>query len=115
MEELGIAGATIDYRSAVIGNGDSLATNGVISFVNDTAATAGCAPGQKTKTCAQAMKKAPGAAADVPVYEEARFVIRDGAGTIHHHHLIIIFVVVIVIVVAEETLWSHKGSSRVSK
>ena len=39
---LGIAGATIDYRSATIGNGESMANDGVISFVNDTAARAGC-------------------------------------------------------------------------
>ncbi|MDH3739561.1 MAG: hypothetical protein OER92_10230, partial [Alphaproteobacteria bacterium] len=46
---------------------------------NDTAAAAGCAPGQPAMACAQAMRAAPGGSSDIPVYEEARFVIRDGA------------------------------------
>lgn len=77
LEELGIAAATIDYQSAVIGNGESLAKDGVISFVNDTAAAVGCAPGQTAMACAEAMRNAPENAGDVPVYEEARFIIRD--------------------------------------
>ncbi|MFT5182870.1 MAG: hypothetical protein ACI8S3_002763, partial [Alphaproteobacteria bacterium] len=79
LEDLGIAAATIDYRSAIIGNGASLANDGVISFVNDTAAKAGCTPGQKAMDCAIAMRAAPGGSGDLPVYEEARFIIRDGA------------------------------------
>lgn len=79
LENLGIAAATIDYSTATIGNGESLANDGVISFVNDTAATAGCAPGQRAIACARAMCAAPGSSSDVPVYEEARFFIRDGA------------------------------------
>ena len=79
LEDLGIAAATIDYRTAIIGNGESLANDGIISFVNGTAAKVGCAPGQKAMECALAMRAAPGSSGDVPVYEEARFVIRDGA------------------------------------
>ena len=79
LQSLGIAAATIDYRTAVIGNGDSLANVGIISFVNQTAANAGCTPGQKAMDCATAMRAAPGISGDVPVYEEARFLIRDGA------------------------------------
>ena len=79
LDALGIAGATIDYRSAVIGNGDSMSADGVISFVNDIAAEVGCAPGQSAADCANAMKSAAGGAGDIPVYEEARFVIRDSA------------------------------------
>ncbi len=79
LEQLGIAAATIDYRSAVIGDGDSLANEGTISFVNDTAAAAGCRPGQPALACAQAMTTAPGNSSNVPVYDEARFVIRAGA------------------------------------
>ena len=41
LDELGIAAATIDYRTAIIGNGESLANDGAISFVNETAAAAG--------------------------------------------------------------------------
>jgi hypothetical protein len=79
LDKLGIAGATIDYKSAIVGNGESLANHGIISFVNDTAAKAGCSPGQPAMDCANAMTNAPGGSGDVPVYEEARFVIRDGA------------------------------------
>ena len=80
LQNLGIAAATIDFRSAVIGNGGSMANDGVISFVNDAAAGLGCAPGQKAVDCAEAMAGAPGGTGDVPVYEEARFVIREGNG-----------------------------------
>ena len=80
LQELGIAAATIDYRSAVIGDGASMANDGVISFVNDAAAKVGCVVGQKAMECARAMKSAPGGSGDVPVYEEARFVIRAGNG-----------------------------------
>lgn len=78
LQELGIAAATIDYRSAVIGDGGSMANGGVISFVNEAAAAVGCAPGQTAMACAEAMQGAPGGSGDVPVYEEARFVIREG-------------------------------------
>ena len=80
LQDLGIAAATIDYRSAVIGNGNSMANAGVISFVNDAAAGLGCTPGQTAMECARAMEAAPGGSGDVPVYEEARFVIREGNG-----------------------------------
>ncbi len=80
LEALGIAAATIDFRSAIIGNGQSMADDGVISFVNNTAAKAGCVPGQAAMECAQAMTAAPEQAGEVPVYEEARFVIREGDG-----------------------------------
>jgi hypothetical protein len=79
LEELGIAAATIDYQSAVIGNGKSLAKDGIISFVNHTAATVGCAPGQTAMACAEAMRNAPENTGDIPIYEEARFLIRNGA------------------------------------
>jgi hypothetical protein len=79
LENLGIAAATIDYQSAVIGNGESFAKDGIISFVNDTAAALGCAPGQAAMACAEAMRDAPVNSGDVPVYEEARFVIGDSA------------------------------------
>lgn len=80
LQDLGIAAATIDYRSAIIGNGGSLANDGIISFVNEAAAGAGCAPGQKAMECAEAMGNATGGSGNVPVYEEARFIIREGNG-----------------------------------
>ncbi len=80
LQDLGIAAATIDYKSAIIGNGNSLAEDGVISFVNEAASMLGCAPGQTAMMCAQAMAAAPERTGDVPAYEEARFVIREGSG-----------------------------------
>jgi hypothetical protein len=77
LENLDIAAATIDYRSAIIGNGNSLANDGIISFVNKIAYEAGCFPGQKAMECAIAMQKTPYITIDVPTYEEARFLIRD--------------------------------------
>jgi len=80
LQDLGVAAAMVDYRSARIGDGHSLADDGVISFVNDAAARVGCAPGQAARACAEAMKAAPGGAGKAPAYEEARFVIRPGNG-----------------------------------
>ena len=80
LENLGIAAAMIDYQTAVIGNGQSLASDGIISFVNDSAAKLGCAPGQSAADCAGAMGTAPAPIGDVPVYDEARFLIRDNPG-----------------------------------
>ena len=80
LEDLGIAAATIDASTAIIGNGDSLANDGITSFINETAAKLGCAPGQPAMDCALAMRAASGSSGDVPLYEEARFLIRDGAG-----------------------------------
>tara|TARA_B110000014_G_scaffold255227_1_gene236798 strand:- start:1413 stop:2216 length:804 start_codon:yes stop_codon:yes gene_type:complete len=77
LEKLGIAAATIDYRSAIIGNGNSLANDGIISFVNNIAYEAGCFPGQKAMACAITMQKSPYTTKDIPIYEEARFLIRE--------------------------------------
>ena len=77
LEKLGIAAATIDYRSAIIGNGNSLANDGIISFVNNIAYEAGCFTGQKAMACAITMQKSPYTTKDIPIYEEARFLIRE--------------------------------------
>lgn len=79
LEDLGIAAAAIDSSTAIIGNGDSLANDGITSFINETAAKLGCVPGQPAMDCALAMRAAPGSSGDVPLYKEARFLIRDGA------------------------------------
>jgi hypothetical protein len=77
---LGIAAATVGHRSAVIGNGRSMADHGVISFVNDVAARLGCAPGQSAMDCARAMRAAERPAIAIPDHAEARFIIRERAG-----------------------------------
>src|SRR5438552_16102636 len=48
---LGIAACAIDHRSARIGDGADMLASGVVSTVNDVAATHGCLPGH---TCRQA-------------------------------------------------------------
>ena len=79
LDKLEIAAAVVDYRTAVIGDGQSLANNGRISFVNNAAAKSGCAVGQTSIECANEMKLSPFISMPVPVYEEARFTIRDGS------------------------------------
>ena len=61
----GIAAAAIDSATAIIGNGDSLANDGITSFINETAAKLGCVPGQPAMDCALAMRAAPGSSAAV--------------------------------------------------
>lgn len=80
LDELSIAAATVDFRSARIGDGAAMASGGRISHVNGTAQAAGCAPGQPTMDCAKAMGAAPGISGTPALFEEARFVIREQPG-----------------------------------
>jgi len=80
LDELGVAGATVDHRSARIGDGVSMAEKGRISHVNETARAVGCTPGQPTMICAQAMAATPGVQNVPEPFEEARFTIRDQTG-----------------------------------
>lgn len=64
LEDRGIAGATVDHRSARIGDGIDCARNGVISAVNDTAAERGCEVRVPAIECAVAMHRATPAAFD---------------------------------------------------
>lgn len=82
LDELGIAGATIDFRTARIGDGSDMAENGTISHVNETARRAGCTPGQTAMACAKAMQSVQSRGGEVPGYAEARFVLlEDKNGT----------------------------------
>lgn len=81
LDEFTIAAATVDHHSARIGDGASMAATGRISHVNETALTAGCAPGQTSMECAHAMQSAPGLTGTPPPLDEARFFIRDTPGT----------------------------------
>ena len=80
LQELEIAAATVDYRSAIIGNGQSMASAGTISFVNDVASSLGCRPDQSTMDCANALLVAPISSKRIPTHDEARFIIRERAG-----------------------------------
>jgi hypothetical protein len=55
--------------------------HGVISYVNRTAATLGCAPGQSVRDCAEHMRAATvPTVAPPPITEGARFVMREVPG-----------------------------------
>lgn len=77
LDRIGLPAATVDYRSARIGDGHDMAGRGRISHVNAAAAALGCAEGMTAQTCAEAMCKALPASGDAPVYEEARFLFRE--------------------------------------
>lgn len=77
LDGIGMAAATVDCRSARIGDGDDMAANGRISRVNETAAGVGCQAGQSAMDCAHAMLAATAPAGEPPVYEESRFLLRD--------------------------------------
>ena len=81
LEELGVPAATVDYRSARIGDGADLARRGRISFCNAQALALGCAPGQATMLCAQHMERAPRSQLTPPVYEEARTLLLERPGS----------------------------------
>ena len=77
LDELGRPGATVSHNTARIGDGEDMAARGVISQVNRAAVALGCAVGQTTMVCAEAMRAAPEPSSDVPSYEEARFLFSE--------------------------------------
>lgn len=80
LDALGIPAATVDYRSARIGDGADLEQRGVISFANRTAERLGCAPGQPARACAERMLGAAPPSAEAPSYDESRFLLRERPG-----------------------------------
>ncbi|MCG8547952.1 MAG: hypothetical protein MJE12_27460 [Alphaproteobacteria bacterium] len=76
LDDAGIAGATVGYRSARIGDGADMMARGVISHVNEHAAALGCAPEMSCADCAEALRAAPVPDRDPPVKQEARFLLR---------------------------------------
>lgn len=77
LQALEIPAATVDYRSARIGDGGDLAARGVISFCNGIAASLGCNPGQTTLECAEKMLAANPPHRTPPTYEEARTLLLE--------------------------------------
>lgn len=53
--EMGCPAATVGYETARIGDGADMASNGVVSHVNEQAAECGCEVGQSAMECAAAM------------------------------------------------------------
>jgi ribosomal protein L12E/L44/L45/RPP1/RPP2 len=78
LDGFGIPAATVDYRTARIGDGADLERRGIISFVNETARALGCAPGQTARECAEKMLAAKPSSGEAPHYDESRFLLRDG-------------------------------------
>jgi hypothetical protein len=80
LDGLRIAGATASHMSARIGDGADMRDHGVVSFVNETAARAGCAAGQSVVECATKMLAVPLLDVPVPAHAESRFLMRDTPG-----------------------------------
>jgi hypothetical protein len=80
LDDLGIPAATVDYRSARIGDGADLARRGRISFCNEAARDLGCEPGDTAMVCAEQLERAKASHADTPAYEETRTLLLDRAG-----------------------------------
>lgn len=79
LAEQGVPAATVDYRSARIGDGEDMYRRGVISRANDTAVTLGCEPGQSTEDCATLMESADPVETTVPDQAEGRYLLREDA------------------------------------
>ena len=80
LDALGIPAATVDYRTARIGNGADLERRGIISFCNRAAERLGCAPGQTARDCAERLLVAAPSSAEAPSYDESRFLLRERPG-----------------------------------
>lgn len=81
LDQIKLAAAVADAQTCHIGDGDHMLAHGVISHVNRTAATLGCAPGQSVRYCAGLMRSAVAPTMMPPsITEGARFVMRDVAG-----------------------------------
>jgi hypothetical protein len=80
-QALGMAAATVDYRSARIGDGADMLARGRISFANAVARAAGCAPGMSAGDAVQALQAAPAWSGEAPAYAEGQgeIVVRAGA------------------------------------
>jgi hypothetical protein len=77
--KLGVAAATVDYRSARIGNGRDCAENGVISQVNAAAVKCGVEPGQRALDAATLLLGATRDARPAPEAREARHCVARAA------------------------------------
>ena len=77
LDALGMPAATVDYRSARIGDGADLARRGTISFCNESARRLGCAAGETARACAEKMLAAHEYRGDAPAYAEARTLLLE--------------------------------------
>jgi hypothetical protein len=80
LDQIDLAAATADAWTCHIGDGEHMLAHGIISYVNRTAATLGCAPGQSVRSCAERMRAATVPTVAPPaITEGTRFVMRDAA------------------------------------
>lgn len=80
LERLGLPAATVDCRTARIGDGADMLARGVISHVNARAAALGLRPGEACAEAARKLLAAPALRAEAPAYEEARYPLRERPG-----------------------------------
>ncbi len=80
LDEIGLAAATADSQSCRIADAADMLASGIISAVNRTAATLGCAKGQTVQYCALLMRSASLPTEPVPQLQESRFVISPDDG-----------------------------------
>jgi hypothetical protein len=59
LDEVGLAAATADAWTCHIADGDDMLANGIVSYVNRSAAALGCKVGQTVRACAMLMRAGP--------------------------------------------------------
>lgn len=80
LDALHVPAATVDYRSARIGDGADLERRGTISFANANARKLGVIDGEPARAAATKMLAAERSTATAPPYHEARFILREASG-----------------------------------
>lgn len=78
LDQLGVAAATVDYRSARIGDGKDCANHGTISYCNSAARAIGVEPGQATFLAASFLLHSNPSILSVPEANEARHLVAKG-------------------------------------
>jgi hypothetical protein len=78
LEQFGVAAATVDYRSARIGDGKDCANHGTISYCNSPAKALGVEPGQTTLFAASFLLHSNPNTPSVPEAYETRYLVAQG-------------------------------------
>lgn len=78
LEDIGMAAAAVDCRSARIGDGADMLARGLISHLNVYAARCGVVAGQSCNEAAGRLRRALPMRAPPPPYEEGRWRVRGG-------------------------------------
>lgn len=80
LDALGLPAATVDHRTARIGDGADMLARGVISHANAGAIALGVRKGDRSAEAANKLAAAPDKRVVAPPYEESRFVLRERTG-----------------------------------